>query len=574
MKRLLTILATLLLVIAAEAKIVKITLADGTVKVYPSAQLQSIEFLDDGTLQLFTYQGEAIELPTDVYDEVEIDDEMEVYNQVDTLLVNPLGKDLGVRQVVKVDYYYPSVDPQGEPTTLSATMIVPKEIWDGEQKSDGIILSNRFTATVHTRVPTAGFLLIDGFYLTCSLNLNYILVSSDFYGFGATARYPQAFCQGSTNGYASIHALLEARKLLDKQSIDQGPFLFNIGYSGGGFDCMATQKVRDMEYRDEVWFDKSFAGGGPYDLDASYRAYVNDDLTDFMVGVALTVSSTNECQKLGLDYSDLFVPAVGRNIPEWVLTKHHDEFWINDQIGAEGSHMADLLGPKYRDLNTPESQAFMEVLREQSLTTGWKPDPTQKIYLQHSRDDNYVPYAGAKPLLEFLLANGYKNNIYAGRTNLQSNFVFKKLNHLEGAVIYILETLFALKAWPTIYNTDHTMKPEYAKMLAYENDLATVTIDLLKDVGIEPAWLKDLFGKLMAASESAEGNPALDFSNDENTEAQTGSSLKTLLDLVNTYFSLMPADEAEEKAMDHDCGTSAKVYIRRLRHLLVVMGLL
>ena len=86
--------------------------------------------------------------------------------------------------------------------------------------------------------------------------------------------------------------------------------------------------------------------------------------------------------------------------------------------------------------------------------------------------------------------------------------------------------------------------------------------------------MKDLFGKLMAASESAEGNPALDFSNDENTEAQTGSSLNTLLDLVNTYFSLMPADEAEEKAMDHDCGTSAKVYIRRLRHLLVVMGLL
>lgn len=574
MKRLLTIIATLLLVIAAEAKIVKITLADGTVKVYPSAQLQSIEFLDDGTLELYTYKGEAIALPTDVYDEVEIDDETEVYSVKDTLFVNPFGSEQGERLMTKIDYLYPSVDPQGKPVTLSACMLVPTNIWNGEVASDGIILANHFTGTMHNRVPTNGFFLLEGFMITCPLNLNYIVVASDFYGFGATGRYAQAFCQGTTNGHASIHALLEARKLLDAAGIDQGPFLFNIGYSGGGFDCLATQKVRDMEYRDQVWFDKTFAGGGPYDMPASYRAFIEDDMVDYPCGVAMMVTSTNECQKLGLDYRDLFVPGIGENVEEWLLSKHHDEFWINERMKEYGTTMSEMLGPKYYDLETPEAKAFMEVLREQSLTHDWTPDPSQKIYLQHSRDDNYVPFAGAHPVLELLLANGYKNNIYAGRSNLQCNFVFKNMRHFEGAIIYVLETLFALKAWPTVYNADHTMKPEYARRLAYENDLALETISLMNDVGINTKWLKSLVSSLGSAAGNMEGDPMLDPSGKPTSDPMDGSGGISVLQLINTYLNLLPADEAEEKAMDHDCGTSAKVYIRRLRHLLVVMGLL
>lgn len=57
------------------------------------------------------------------------------------------------------------------------------------------------------------------------LNLNYIVVESDFYGFGATERFPQAYVQGTINGKASLDCLLAARRILDERGFDYGPLI-------------------------------------------------------------------------------------------------------------------------------------------------------------------------------------------------------------------------------------------------------------------------------------------------------------------------------------------------------------
>lgn len=57
------------------------------------------------------------------------------------------------------------------------------------------------------------------------------------------------------------------------------------------------------------------------------------------------------------------------------------------------------------------------------------------------------------------------------------------------------------------------------------------------------------------------------------TEESVGYSL-SLLDVQEAYVGLYPDDEEEEAAMNADIGADIRTYIKRLRRLLVLMGVL
>jgi hypothetical protein len=559
MKRLSFVIMLLLLAAGTWAKVVKVTMADGTTRIFGSAELESIDFADDGTIVLTTWDGKTVDLSGGMFEEVNVDDEAAITEIRDTLMVFPETDVIYSRQVKQVNFVYPSADPQGNPATLSAAMLIPEDIWNGYVKCDGIILGNHFTASRNNQAPTKGYFLLEGTFLSCPVKLNYIFVESDFFGFGVTERYPQAFIQGTANGRASIDALLTARELLQDMGIDYGPFLFNMGYSSGGFDAIATQKVRDMEYRDEIWFDKTFAGGGPYDIGMSYKDYITTNKTAFMTGIALMVVATNETQKLGLDYADMFNPPFDEKLPAWVLDKKMHQFQLNDSIMKYASTVSDLVAPAYANMSSPQAQELATTLNSLSLTTGWNPDASQKLYIIHSRDDDYVPFASAQPLVSFLKRYGYSPNAYAGRTNFQANFAFKKLGHIEGAVLFFLESLCALKAWPTVYDTNHRLKDEYSQVLANENRYPFDTKYLMNNVGIDTNWLKNLPKNMRVELEGME-----DF---------TSGSMMSVMDMLDVYNSLLPASDEEEAAMNEDCGVDVRTYLRRLRNLLLVIGL-
>lgn len=567
MKKLLLLLTGMVLSVCAGAKTIKITMADGSSRVFASAELESIEFVDDGTLIVTTWDGKIIDMGAATFDVVDIDDEAAITCITDTMYNLPLGSEPIERKVKKVDIVYPSVDPQGNPMTLSGTILVPTDIWDAKVKSDGIILVNHYTTAQKDLAPTKGAMGLENLYIANPYGMNYICVVSDFYGFGVTERYPQAFVQGTANGYASIHMLLVAREMLSKMGVDYGPLLFNVGYSSGGFDAMATQKVRDMEYRDEVWFDKTFAGGGPYDLVECYKDFVKTDVSAFISGIGMTVVATNECQQLGIPYSDLFQKPLDTKFTKWIMDKELHQFAINDSVERYATRISEVMMPAYTDLNSAETQRLLDVLNTISLTHDWKPDPTQKIYLVHARDDDYVPFASAHPLLDFLKKAGYENNINAGRTNLQSNFFFKELGHIGVGAVFALESLFAVTAWPKVYDENHIMKEEYAERLAQENSSALATMNLMNEVGIDTKWLKNTFATLGETVNTVIYKD--DVQEDDSSETEV-----TLLSVLQTYFGLLPENDEEETAMREDIGMDPKTYLHRLRRLLILIGIL
>lgn len=476
MKKIFLLLLGMVSLLTAEAKVVKITLADGSVKIFTSSQLSAIDFNEDGTLSLTTYDGEQLPPLAGKFEMIEIGDDAAISDiYPDNLSFNIDADGIPVnlnsdRSIIKVNYVYPSTDPFGESITLSGTMLIPSEIWSGETPSEGILMVNHYTKFHRDEAPTISNGELENMLLANPLKPNYIIVESDFYGFGTTVRFQQAFLQGLANARASLDGLLAAQSLLRELGFDYGPLCFNIGYSSGGYDALAAQKLRDIEYADRISFDKTFSGGGPSDVCEAYRQYVIKDRTAYNAVPLLLMVSTNETQKLNLDYKDVFQPEVASRIDELIFSKSYSSWPVCDAIGRD-KLVSEILSGPYCNLSSIESQNIQDILKGFNLTNDdWTPDPSQRIYLFHSRGDDYVPIESARPMVAFLKSKGMEPSIIPGRTNFQTNFVVRNMGHLSATLIYFVQTLSAIQAWPQMY-TDNQLNPTYQKFVGTDVDL-------------------------------------------------------------------------------------------------------
>lgn len=507
MKKILLVLLILITSFAtADAKVIKIKMADGSLRVYTSSELSAIDFNDDGTLTITTYDGQQLEASEAEFDEVEIGDEAAVATvypdtlrftiQADTTLI-----DLEIeRPIMKMNYVYPSLDPDGQPITLSGTILIPEEIWTGAAVSQGIVMMNHYTKFNRDEAPTISNGELENMFMANPLKPNYIIVESDFYGFGATVRFPQAFLQGLNNARASLDGLLAARQLLTEQGIDYGPLCFNVGYSSGGFDALAAQKLRDMEYADRISFDKTFSGGGPSDVREAYRRYVINDSTAYNAVPLLLMVSTNETQHLGMDYANVFQPYICNRIDELILSKQFSSWPVCDSIGRE-KKIHEILSPVYCDLSSDESMAFQDILAGFNLTNDdWTPDTTQRIFLFHSRGDDYVPIQSARPMVSFLKDKGFTPHIIPGKTNLQTNFVLTKEGHLKATIYYFIQSLASIESWPLMY-IGGQLNPLYATLINKTDDPVAI-MRQLDALGIDcRTILKNIIAKMTGSEE-------------------------------------------------------------------------
>ena len=201
-----------------------------------------------------------------------------VIHEVDTVWnFGYKGINLASRPMHRIDIAYTSKDVEGNDVLLSGYVCIPQDILDGSQPCDGILLYQHYTQTSFDGAPTRGYAVGEDMVMANPLKPNYIVVCSDFLGFGINEGKGkgQVFCYSDINGQASIDCLLAARKLLDHRQISQGKFLINAGYSSGGFDAIATQRVRDMKYRDVIKFDKTLVGGMPFDIMEACEAFIS-----------------------------------------------------------------------------------------------------------------------------------------------------------------------------------------------------------------------------------------------------------------------------------------------------------
>lgn len=357
---------------------------------------------------------------------------------------------LGSREVRHYVYEYPSKDGDGQPVTISGIIMMPADVANGTTPCDGIILFNRYAIDSPDQAPSQGELDVPSGMLANPLKPNYIIVMSDYIGYGSSIDHKTAYLCGETNARNSLDGLLAAQQLLDDKQISKGRYLFNVGYSQGGTESMYIAKLRDMEYKDlGITFDKTFVGGGMLDCEEALSAYIGKDQCDNASDVVMFLISVNENCHLGIDYHDLFKEPLASHVQEIINTKRKSVLSDIGVSSLDSLHL--LLQPAYMEKNSIASKKLMAKLAQIKITNGWVPDITQKYYIEHSRHDNFVPIQSGRAIIPWMKEKGFKPSLVPGKTNLQTNTIVFKLKHQQSAIVWAIQTMAALQVWPVVY---------------------------------------------------------------------------------------------------------------------------
>ena len=436
---------------------------------------------------------------------------------------------LGSRNVRHFVYEYPSKDGDGQPVTISGIVMVPADIANGITPCDGIILFNHHTIGGPEQAPSQGELDVPSGILANPLKPNYIIVMSDYIGYGSSIDHQVAYLCGDTNARNCLDGLLAARQLLDDKQIPQGRFLFNMCYSQGGTESMYVAKLRDMEYKDRgITFDKTFSGGGMLDCEEAYTAFIEKDQCDDINDVAMFLISVNENCHLGIDYHDLFKEPLASHVQEVIKSKSKS---VLSDIGVSAlDSLHQLLQPAYMNGRSDEALRLRAKLEEIKITNGWEPDTTQRYFIEHSRHDNYVPIKCGRAIIPWMKSKGFKASLVPGKTNLQTNTVVFKLKHQASAAVWFVQTMAAVQAWPVVYYEGEQNR--YYHNVVKDLNLLKV-VKFLESMGID---LRKMFSTSRARDFVAGTRAAsflellLEF---QNSLAKVGLTIYDVIEMIN-----------------------------------------
>lgn len=421
-------------------------------------------------------------------------------------------------------FNYPSVNAAGEATVLSSALFA----WTPERrhKNDSIESLHIYchiTITFDEQRPstTSGLskeqiLLMFfpgreyGTFLDGPANYagHCIIIAPDYEGYGVTKDVPHPYLSQRLTARQVTDAVTYGLALYRKEAQESQTLLpmksdwrsFAMGFSQGGAVSLATQRYIEEEgLADELHFQGSLCGDGPYDLLTTIRYYFEDDGTSYGVEtqhrrgvvtmpvvVPLIVKGMFDSHPDVARYEMedfLSEQLLGTGVLDWIDSKAYSTdnisvMWYDqlqmglDSIGLHytpeqmaelfrspkednvwgniGNMFAPSINEYLNDLShfdavpwriTSAPQAIHRALAENSLVTGW--EPQHRIQFFHSKSDMVVPYGN---YLSFRDAHSY------GEGDLfRVNDTFSKGDHVDAGIDFLVE-LLTLKSYSKYFN--------------------------------------------------------------------------------------------------------------------------
>ena len=286
------------------------------------------------------------------------------------------------RHVIELSGIYESVDVDGNPITLSGKVLLPA---DGKVKR--CILVSHYTIASNAEAPSNTFPL-EGLLV----RLGYAVIVPDYIGYGVTSHMVHPYLVMGVTARNVLDMYKAVIPFLEKAGCKpQYDDIYLMGYSQGGATTMAVQHL--IEHHDEdVKIRRVFAGGGPYDVKATYDRCVETDTASYPCAVPIMMQGLVVGNKLDLDMSELMAPFVYDNLDKWVNSKRYTASQINEMIGTNVTH--ELLTPKGMDRTSTEiSEMYKAMTNNSILSYSWT--PKAPVFIMHSIDDETVPYDNA-----------------------------------------------------------------------------------------------------------------------------------------------------------------------------------
>lgn len=291
-------------------------------------------------------------------------------------------------KVVEIVGTYPSIDNNWDTVTLSGKVILPKG-----RKPKRLILVSHYTVCSNAEAPSNCFSL-EGMIAP----MGYGLIIPDYMGYGVTVNQVHPYlvmdltARNVLDMYHAVKPWLEAVGMEPEE-----PEIILMGYSQGGANTMAVERLIEREYyADEnpkqVKIHRVFAGGGPYDVKATYEQFVTTDLASYPVGVPLVVQGMILGNKLNIKIEDLVRPRVSDHIDEWINSKRYTTSQINKFIGTKVTH--EILTEEAMDQRSWKVSELQKAMIENSIVSfSWMPEAA--VYIAHSIDDETVTFQNA-----------------------------------------------------------------------------------------------------------------------------------------------------------------------------------
>ena len=291
-------------------------------------------------------------------------------------------------KVVEIVGTYPSINIHWDTIQLSGKVMLPKG-----RKPKRMILVSHYTVCSNAEAPSNCFSL-EGILVP----MGYGLIIPDYLGYGITADsiHPYLVMDLTARNVLDMyHAVKPWLKAVGMEPEEEEIML--MGYSQGGANTMAVQYLIENEfYADDdpqqVKIHRVFAGGGVYDVKATYERFVNTDTASYPVAVPLVVQGMIHGNGLQIKMEDLMQPWLYAHLDEWINSKRLASSQINKLIGTKVTH--EILTAKAMDQTSWEVSELQKAMVANSITSfNWMPEAP--IYMMHSMDDETVPFTNA-----------------------------------------------------------------------------------------------------------------------------------------------------------------------------------
>ena len=291
-------------------------------------------------------------------------------------------------KVTEIVGSYPSHDVNNEPIRLSGKVMLPKG-----KKPKRMILVSHYTVGSNAEAPSNCFSL-EGILV----KMGYGLIIPDYLGYGITSEMVHPYLVMDLTARNVLDMYLAVRPWLE--AVGMSPEKDDIclmGYSQGGATTMAVEHLIETEYCDpsdtlQVHVHRVFAGGGPYDVKATYERFVNTDTAGYPVAVPLVLQGMIKGNNLPIDTRDLMQEWLYEKMPDWVNSKHFTTSQVNKLIGTHVTH--ELLTQEAMDQTSDNVAELYKAMTVNSIISyNWQ--PRASVYILHSMDDETVPYTNA-----------------------------------------------------------------------------------------------------------------------------------------------------------------------------------
>ena len=370
MKRVLNIVGVLVMAVACQHPQIQIVDFD----TFQVTDVKSADlFLEDGSINPDVRLMEDPNLPEEETKVARVDVATVARNMLEVVNCNSLLHISGIFQGHDVDGI--------TPLRQSGKLVLPAE---GPVKN--LILVSHYTIGANFEAPS------ETFPMEAMLAAKgYAVAIADYIGYGITVDRIHPYMHTRSTSQSVVDMALAVKPYLEH--IGRAPEsneVILVGYSQGGSTTMAVMKMLQEQYPTEFPLKYVYAGGGPYDLAATYDVSMEMDKTGIPCAIPMIVQGVNDGEKLGLNMEDFFQGPLLDHYKEWINSKEYTVGQINKLIGSRYLH--DIMTSKGRDKTSKEAAKLYRALLKNSTLNF---SPQSPIYMFHSRQDQTVPFVNA-----------------------------------------------------------------------------------------------------------------------------------------------------------------------------------